>query len=176
MEDWPHAPPHRLLLPGTYMITSATYNKVHYFNSFDRLKFLHDTLLKLANEYQWQLCAWAIFSNHYHFIAQSPEKVSNLKPLLSQLHVTAAKYVNAQDVSPQRKVWHQFWDSHLTYQYSYLARLNYVNQNPVKHGLVTNATDYPWCSASWFEKTNTTAFLKTISNFKIDKVKVIDDF
>jgi putative transposase len=65
--------------------------------------------------------------------------------------------------------------SHITYPYSYFARLNYVNQNPVKHGLVKIATDYPWCSASWFEKTTPTSFHKTVSNFKTDKVNVIDD-
>lgn len=146
--DWPHAPPHRLMQPGTYMITAATYNKIHHFNSFDRLKFLHDTLLKLANEYQWNLSAWAVFSNHYHFIGKSPDNASNLKSFLAQLHISTAKYVNCLDEIPQRKVWHQYWDTNLSYQYSYLARLNYVNQNPVKHGLVTNAADYQWCSAS----------------------------
>ena len=34
---------------------------------------------------------------------------------------------------------------------SYLARLNYVHQNPVKHGLVRVANQYRWCSAAWLE-------------------------
>jgi putative transposase len=57
-----------------------------------------------------------------------------------------------------------------------MARLNYVNQNPVKHGLVKCASDYTWCSASWFEKTASKPFNKAVSSFKIDKVNVIDDF
>ncbi|MDP1880920.1 MAG: hypothetical protein Q8K60_08275 [Parachlamydiaceae bacterium] len=85
----------------------------------------------------------AVLSNHYHFIANSPEDPSNLSAFLSNLHVTTSKYINAKDNAPNRKVWRQYWDSHITFQYSYFARLNYVNQNPVHHGLVKLATHYP---------------------------------
>ncbi|MGZ3632738.1 MAG: hypothetical protein ACXWM7_00200 [Parachlamydiaceae bacterium] len=36
------------------------------------MDYLHSLLLELARKYGWNLEAWAIFSNHYHFIAQSP--------------------------------------------------------------------------------------------------------
>ena len=64
----------------------------------------------------------------------------------------------------------------LTHQYSYLARLNYVHRNPVKHGLVKVANQYPWCSAAWFERTASPAQVKTIYSFKTDKVNVYDDY
>jgi putative transposase len=31
---------------------------------------------------------------------------------------------------------YEFWDTRLTFEKSWFARLNYVHQNPVKHGLV----------------------------------------
>ena len=85
MQHWPHAPPHRTLEKGTYMVTAATYNKTLHFHTPERLQVLHDSLLELA-------------------------------------------------------------------------------------------TEYPWCSASWFEKSTLSAFNKTVFSFKIDKVNVIDDF
>jgi putative transposase len=54
--------------------------------------------------------------------------------------------------------------------------LNYVHQNPVKHGLVRVANQYPWCSAAWFERTASTAMVKSIYRFKTDSVRVVDDF
>lgn len=176
MKHWPHAPPHKTLSAGTYMVTAATHHKTLHFNSPDRLQFLHDELLQLARNYQWDLQAWAILANHYHFIARSPKDPSKLSVFLSNLHIKTARHLNSLDNTPNRKVWWQYWDSHITYQYSYLARLNYVNQNPVRHGLVSQAIDYPWCSASWFLQTSQPAFHKTVSSFKIDSVNVIDDF
>jgi putative transposase len=64
----------------------------------------------------------------------------------------------------------------LTFERSYLARLNYVHQNPVKHGLVKVANQYPWCSAAWFERTASPAAVKTIYSFKTDKLKIDDDY
>jgi putative transposase len=75
-----------------------------------------------------------------------------------------------------RKVWFNFWDTKLTSERSYLARLNYVHQNPVKHGLVTMANQYRWCSAAWFERVASPAMVKTIYGFKTDKLKIYDDF
>jgi putative transposase len=57
-----------------------------------------------------------------------------------------------------------------------LARLNYVHQNPVKHGLVLVANQYPWCSARWFERTASAAMVKAIYRFSIDRVQVQDNF
>jgi len=54
--------------------------------------------------------------------------------------------------------------------------LNYVHQNPVKHGLVPVANQYRWCSAAWFERTASTAQVKSIYRFKVDQVRVRDDF
>ena len=80
------------------------------------------------------------------------------------------------DGAPGRKVWHNYRETRLTYQRSYLARLNYVHQNPVRHGLVAVANQYPWCSAAWFERTASAAMVKSIYRFKIDAVKVCDEF
>ncbi|MDP1880921.1 MAG: hypothetical protein Q8K60_08280 [Parachlamydiaceae bacterium] len=51
MTDWPHTPPHRLLQKGTYMVTSATYQKIHYFKTMEDLQFLHHSLLAFSNQY-----------------------------------------------------------------------------------------------------------------------------
>jgi putative transposase len=38
------------------------------------------------------------------------------------------------------------------------------------------ANQYPWCSAAWFERVASPAQAKAIYGFKIDRVKVEDDF
>ena len=176
MTDWPHAPVHRLHGAGAYMVTAGTYNKEKLFHSPERLDLLRDFLFKLADEFEWKLQAWAVLSNHYHFIALTEGEAENLRKLISKLHTLSARDINRMDSKPGRKVWFQFWDSRITFERSYLARLNYVHQNPVHHGLVKSADQYPWCSARWFMANASKAFAKTVFNFKMDRVNVGDDF
>ena len=176
---WPHAPEHRLSVRGTYFVTASTYLRQHHFQGKIRLAVLHRGLLKVATDFGWQLEAWAVFSNHYHFVGHSPadqDTAENLSRMLGLLHEKTAKWINKLDDAPTRKVWHNYLETRLTYEKSYLARLNYVHQNPVKHGLVLVANQYPWCSARWFERVATPAQIKTINRFKTDQLKVPDDF
>jgi putative transposase len=176
---WPHAPLHQLSQSGTYFVTVGTYQKQHHFRGRDRLCVLHRGLLTVARDFGWRLEAWAVFSNHYHFLGHSPvgpDGAGNLSRMLGLLHEKTAKWINRLDSAPGRKVCHNFRDTRLTYEKSYLARLNYVHRNPVKHKLVLVANQYPWCSAAWFERTATAAQVKTIYGFKTDKLEVHDDY
>ncbi|HKO96154.1 MAG TPA: hypothetical protein VJU86_04140 [Pyrinomonadaceae bacterium] len=175
-KDWPHAPVHRLDSIGIYMVTGATLHKQHFFKSPDRLDLLENNLLSLSKHYDWQLEAWAVFVNHYHFVARSHIDSADLDLFLKHLHADVARELNQMEHSPGREIWHNFWDTKLTYERSYLARLNYVHQNPVKHGLVNVANQYQWCSAGWFERTSSPAAVKTIYSFQTDQLKIHDDY
>ena len=129
---WPHAPTHQLSESATYFLTASTYLKQHHFRGRERLAVLHRGLLTVAHDFDWQLEAWAVFSNHYHFVAKSPRSepdASSLSQMLGVLHTKTSGWVNRLDQTPGRKVWHNFRETKLTYQRSYLARLNYTHQN-----------------------------------------------
>ncbi len=174
--DWPHAPVHRVSEFGTYIVTAGTLHKQHLFRGAERLDLLERQLLSRAREFNWHLEAWAVFSNHYHFVAHSQSGSTKLDVFLKHLHAQTAQELNRFDGESGRSVWYNFRDTLLTYEQSYFARLNYVHHNPVRHGLVCVANQYRWCSAAWFERTATPAQVKTIYGFKTDKVKVIDDY
>jgi len=174
--DWPHAPKHWLFEPGIYMVTAGTYQKMHCLNSPERLDFFLASLFQYAGEFQWSLRAWAILSNHYHFIATSPADPATLRRFVGKLHMQTAKELNRQDGIAGRKLWFQFWDSHITFEKSYLARLHYVHNNPALHGVTNLAENYKWCSAAWFARTAPPAFVATVKSFKTDQVNVPDDF
>ena len=173
---WPHAPVH--LFDGTtlVMVTVGTYSKQHHFREESRLDRLQHLLFELALEHEFDLQAWAIFSNHYHFVANPVGEHADLAAFMGRHHAISSKEINAVDGALGRQVWHQYWDTNLTFRKSILARLNYVHQNPVKHGLVSNATDYPWCSAKWLEETGRPSFVRTLSAFDWHRVAVPDDY
>ena len=104
MPDWPHAPTHLLDSAGAYMVTAATYRKQPFFASARRLTLLCEQLLDLASQHEWKLEAWAIFPNHYHFVATSEKGAKTLPRFIGQLHAVTAREINLQDETPGRKV------------------------------------------------------------------------
>lgn len=84
-------------------------------------------------------------------------------------------HLNELDDAPGRMVWYRCWDTHITHEKSYLARLAYVHKNPAKH-LDVEPENYPFCSAHWFMTLADRSFYETVMSFKVDRVNVIDDF
>jgi putative transposase len=119
--------------------------------------------------------AWAVFPNHYHFVAQSASP-ENLPETIRRLHSITARAINDRDRRPGRKIWFQYWDTLLTNEKSYFARLRYVHENAVHHRVVARAANYPWCSAAWFERTANPAFRKTILGFPCNRITIPDTF
>ncbi len=167
---------HRVADHAVYFVTAATLHKQHLFDTPRRRDLIERMLLSCAKNSGWQLEAWAVLANHYHFVARGNAASANLGEFLHDFHGASARELNQLDGLRDRTVWFNFRDTKLTYQHSYLARLNYVHQNAVKHGLVPVANQYPWCSAAWFERTASPAQVKMIYAFKWDQVKVEDDY
>lgn len=114
--------------------------------------------------------------NHYHWIGMAPDDATNLKTFVSHLHTTSAKAVNELDQATGRKVWFQYWDTCLTMENSYLARLNYVYNNAVHHKLVPVAEQYEFCSARWFAANADLGLRRKLATFRYDRLNVPDDF
>ena len=176
MRTWPHAPSKCVISPGTYIVTAGTYHKEPLFKGSKKLEILYNLLLETADEQGWDLLAWAAFANHYHIIGNSPQIRNPVGKFCGKVHMKSAKAINLIDDTPGRMVWYRSWDRLVTYEKSVMARIAYVHHNPVKHGLVARAEDYPWCSAAWFLREGDRPFVESVLSFKIDRVNVEDDF
>jgi putative transposase len=174
--EWPYGPIH-VFTPGTfYIVTAATHQKEKFFHSPPRLTLAVSTLFEQAERFGWRLQAWAVMPNHYHFVAQAPKDPRSLKPMIQAIHSLTTQAVNAEDGTPDRRVWSQHYDSCVTNEKGYLARLHYVHANPVKHGVVPVAEDYPWCSMNWFLRKAESAFCRTVLTFRFEGIYMEDDF
>ncbi len=176
MKFWPHAPSHVVNHPGTYMITAGTVGKEHFFNTPEKLELLEEVLLTTLEKLGWKTQAWAVFPNHYHVVDVSPNDGLGRRRLTGTIHGNSARLLNRLDECVGRSVWYRSWDSCITFEKSYLARLAYVHNNPVKHGLVSDPEEYRWCSASWFASRSERRFYETVTSFKTESVNVFDDF
>ena len=146
----------------------------HHFQSSGRRGLLCETLRRLAAKCTSNLQAWAVF--YYHWVGLSPHDPATLRTLVSELHRETSTALNEADHTPGRRVWFQYWETRLTYQRSYLARLSYVHRNAVHHRLVREPSLYPWCSAGWLERKANASFYRTVMRFGIERLKVPDEF
>jgi len=171
-KDWPHAPPHRLGAAGVYFLTARARDGKHLLAGDEMKDWFQETLLSLATDKGWKMEAWAVLSNHYHFVAHIPgENAESLRKVVTKLHSLTTKELNSRENMPGRtRLWQNFRETHLNHQESYLARLNYVHQNAVHHGLVAKGSDWKWCSALRFKKAVTPAWLKTVASFRYDEI------
>ena len=170
-----HCPAHLFRPDALYSVSAGTFHKACILNTPEKKKLLIRNLFEQIDHFHWQIEAWAVLNNHYHFVAQAMEDSHALSKLLQAVHSITAREFNALDQTPGRKVWYQYWDTCITNEKSYYARLRYVHENPVKHGVVTNAADYPWCSMRWLIEgisENTAQVLQA----KTDRVTLYDDF
>ena len=159
-----------------YIVTgSLLYNK-QLLTDNKRKTLICEILFERASHWKWELEAWAILDNHYHFIARAPENVHTLENLIRQFHSKSAVELNRLDKTLGRKVWYNYWDTCITLETSYHARLHYVHLNPVKHGLIENAEDYSFCSYRWFLEKADKSFQNTVMSQPIDRVDVFDGF
>jgi putative transposase len=174
MSSWPHAPSKCVTNPGTYIITAGTLNKEHFFSSDSKLDLLQKHIFESAEAQGWELQAWAIFPNHYHLVGFSPNSQDTVRKLTSRIHTLSARDLNLADRQPGRGVWYRSWDTRITFEKSYLARLAYVHQNAVHHQIVRNPQEYRWCSARWFFLNAVEPFYRSVMEFKVDRVNVVE--
>lgn len=67
----------------------------------------------------------------------------------------------------ERGIWQRrFWEHAIRDEKDFLNHINYIHQNPVKHGYVNNAEDWPYSSLQKFLKTND-ASTQRILNFNL---------
>ncbi len=169
-KTYKHNPPHLFRPNAVYMVTGSTYGGRFFLNTDAKKQHFCETLFERTDLLGWKLEAWAVLSNHHHFIAQAPEDATTLKSLMQAVHSISAIEVNKIDSQSGRKVWYNYWDTCINNEESYLARLRYVHMNPVKHGIVENAEDYPFCSYRWFIETADPDFVKRVFGQPLDSL------
>ena len=173
---YPHNPPHLFRPNAIYMVTGSILYKKPLIDTPEKKQLICQTLFERAKLLSWELQAWAVLHNHYHFIGVAPENPLSLARLMREFHSITAIQLNKLDKTPGRQVWQNYWDTCITYEKSYYARLHYVHTNPVKHGLVQNAKKYPFCSYHWFLEQGDDDFKEQVLNQPFEKANIKDDF
>ncbi len=177
-KEYKHNPPHLFLPHSKYFITGATYNKKKWFKSNETRGQLLKIIKIGFERHRWKLEDWVILDNHYHIMGNAPHKSDSLPKMMKNIHKFVALWVkkNVPESKSFKKIMYNYWDSCISYEASYFARLNYIWHNPVKHGYVEQAEEWKFSSFCQRIETEREEVEKIKEIYPCDKVKVKDDF
>jgi putative transposase len=115
-----------------------------FFNDVHRKAYLK--LIQVGCQQSDTIClAWCLMDNHIHLILE-PKTLDGLRAVLARAHTRYSQMINRE------RGWsgHIFQGRFSSYPMDaahLMAAVRYVENNPVKAGLVTHAGDYEWSSA-----------------------------
>ncbi len=177
LKQYLHSPAHLFRPDAVYMVTAGTYNRDRWIRPPGRKKMVKDGIDLLFAKYEWHLIAWAVMDNHYHLLARAPASgADTLSRWTNDLHKFTARRWNAEDHTPGRVVWYEYWDRCIDNEASFRARFNYVHWNPVKHGYVELPDDYEYSSYREYFAADNALLERWRYEYPWDRVSERDDF
>lgn len=149
LKRYPHAPAH-LFVPGAkYWVTGSAYKHRKFFRAAETKWEMLRILNLGCQKFGWQLEDWVILDDHYHLMLQaSDDGRKTIADVMNNFHKFSSMWIrkNYPEFKKEKRIFCNYWDTCITYERSYYARLNYLYHNPVKHGYVEKAEDYPFGS------------------------------
>ena len=136
----------RLTLPGYphHVILRGNNRQAIFATPVDYQRLL-DLLEEVARQFEVQIHAYVLMSNHVHLLL-TPGSEDGLPKMMQALGRSYVRYFNR---TQQRSgtLWEGRYKSTLIQSDRYLlACMAYIDLNPVRAGLVARAQDYPWSS------------------------------
>ena len=116
-----------------------------FFTPEDRQVYLA-LLRKYLERHGLQVYAYCLMTNHLHLVAMPSTQVA-LSRTLRDTHTAYASYINRRE-GVSGHLWQGRFFSSVLEDAHLWAAVRYVERNPVRAGLVTQAIDYPWSSAA----------------------------
>ena len=137
----------RIVVPGLpHHVTQRGNRRMEiFFTPEDRQVYLA-LLRKYLERHGLQVYAYCLMTNHLHLVAMPSTQVA-LSRTLRDTHTAYASYINRRE-GVSGHLWQGRFFSSVLEDAHLWAAVRYVERNPVRAGLVTQAIDYPWSSAA----------------------------
>jgi putative transposase len=139
--------PTRLISPpGTYFLTSSTWQRRELFVVENYARLFLKTLYHYRREGRYTLHAFVLMSDHVHLLLTSAQDVT----IERAVQLIKGGYSHALGTIRGRsaEVWQRgFTDHRIRDANDFAHHRNYIHQNPVAAKLVSHPSQYRYCSA-----------------------------
>ena len=137
----------RIIIEGAaYHVTSRTNGKTPAFENRLGRKIMRITLENAKEKFGFRLHNFCIMPTHIHLLI-TPKSGTNLSRIMQWIKTHSAKRWNCINNSKDHLWGERFFARQIKDITDYLSVQNYIDQNPVNAGLVSNALDWEDCGA-----------------------------
>jgi putative transposase len=131
----------------TVFITAVCHQRLPILANAMEKHLLLEILRKVKEEIPFRLTAYALLDDHFHCLIR-PEVNSDFSRIIQSVKLRFThRWKRENTVTTPVTLWQQrFWDHIIRDTEDLHRHLDYIHYNPVKHGYVTDPSDYPWSS------------------------------
>ena len=139
-----------------YFFTLVTEQRRPIFKNDQQIKILRESFKKVKQKYPFKIDAIVVLPDHIHCIWTLPEGDQDYSTRWRLIKTGFTKQCDTSIIqSPnhtrtrkkQQAIWqHRFWEHMIRNEQDYQHHVEYIHYNPVKHGLVKQASDWPYSS------------------------------
>jgi len=149
---------------GTYFFTVVTYGRLPILTTEPSRDILHQAWIEVKERFPFETLAVCLLPDHLHCIWSLPEGDMDYpvrwKEIKRRFTIRYLKEVGPgeeRNQSRQKKreaaIWQRrYWEHTLDKQEDLEEHLDYIHYNPIKHGFVMRAGDWPYSSFSRYVK------------------------
>ena len=143
--------------PGaSYFFTVVAFRRRKIFTDDDCRIWLRDAVLATRKRYVFNIDAWVLLPDHLHCIWTLPEgdcdfsaRWSGIKrrfTILAKHKFHKPEWMNAsKQTHREGTIWQRrFWEHQIRDDNDFERHVDYIHNNPVKHGLVKRAAEWPY--------------------------------
>lgn len=141
--NW-HNPVHLFRDDTPYFVTGAIFHKRLLLSTQTLKNRVIAAIQHYFEKYKWELHHWVVLDNHYHILGQSRDSQAMPK-IIQGIHGSTSSEIRRAN-GAEKPIWWNYWDYCPRDERDYYIRMNYLLNNPVKHGYVDDLADYPFSS------------------------------
>lgn len=136
----------RVIAPGyPHHITQRGNRRQQTFFSDDDYQTYVRLMSDWCGKHNVEIWAYCLMPNHVHLIAVPPDKTS-MSPAIGEAHRRYTRHINFRE-GWRGYLWQGRFASYVMNQRYLLACVRYIENNPVRAGLVGKPEEWPWSSA-----------------------------
>ena len=134
-------------IPGTYFVTSRTWESRAIFKTAPPCEVFIESLLHYRDQGSYRLHGFVVMPDHFHTLLTPAETVALERAV--QFIKGGSSHALREKLLYKFPIWQRgFSDHRIRDAADYEQHVRYLTDNPVKKHLAASSAEYPWSSAS----------------------------